>query len=599
MQPTSTLQDLPLRKNLRTGQAKVVEAVAKPGTSLNIKLPTGYGKTLTAAASYAMLKLQGRVNRALFVFPTDAQLVQFVKDGPEDLLDGGVDGPVSVCDIRYFKTEAIKRHRKGMDQVFAITVQSLINRTGLDTVKDLLDIGNWMVIVDEHHHYGNNGTWGKVINALPVSYVLAMSATPKRPKDDDCFEDLGVEVTYRRAVDEKAVKPLVAHSYVYRIDAVDENNEVVSYTTSQLKKEAGGDGDHITKMMISRKMRWSPKYVSPLLTVPIERMLRDRINSGYKLQAIVGAMCVSHAELVCAQAQSIFPELTVDWVGTGDDGRTDAENAAVLARFCPPKVNGKRDPKLDILVHVGMAGEGLDSTHVSEVIHLNAASFNISNNQENGRAARYLEGVTGNINFDSSSDYAKKEYVGESIMDAMDCNPPKEPDPNDDPVPDEIGMLPDEPRVRIEDMELMSIHSGSPEVEGFKPVAAQLINGFSEEDILDKDHPIHDAALQLYRTMRAREADANNAQSVLMQLEDAVKSGMTYVTQRAIRLMVGKETRVERSYAGDVKRRINSRKKYELGAIARDEEVLRKHYKWIKNLEVELVTHEEIPSWLA
>jgi len=174
------------------------------------------------------------------------------------------------------------------------------------------------------------------------------------------------------------------------------------------------------KTIIERKMRWSPKYVSPLVSIPIERMLRDRIATGYKLQAIIGAMCVSHARLVCEQVKAIFPELSIDWVGTGDNGRSDEENKKVLEIFCPKKdEEGRRRPGLDILVHVGMAGEGLDSIYVSEVVHLNRASINNSNNQENSRAARYLDGVMGNINFDSCSEYAVKEYVGDAIMDAL------------------------------------------------------------------------------------------------------------------------------------------------------------------------------------
>ena len=84
-------------------------------------------------------------------------------------------------------------------------------------------------------------------------------------------------------------------------------------------------------------MRWSPKYVSPLVRIPIERMLLDRISSGYKLQAIVGAMCVSHAELVCEQLKALFPELAIDWVGTGTNGRPSDVNQKIIEQFCPRK----------------------------------------------------------------------------------------------------------------------------------------------------------------------------------------------------------------------------------------------------------------------
>ena len=540
MQPTSTLQTLSLRKNLtlRPGQKQVIEKVEAGEKSLNVKLPTGYGKTLVATVSYSVLKKQNKANRLLMVFPTDAQLTQFVQDGPEDLKASDVDGTLSVIDLRYFGLQAIKKHRAGTHQVFAITVQSLIQRAGMSLVSDMLDIGNWFVVVDEYHHYGINGAWGQAVTALPYTNLLAMSATPYRPDDDSAFGAPGVVVEYKDAAKELAVKPLEGHSYVYRIDAIDPDGDVISYTTSELQKEAGGSGDAIEKMKINRKMRWSPRYVSPLVTFPIERMLRERIISGHRLQAIVGAMCVSHAELVCGQVASLFPELSVDWVGTGIDGRSQEQNKSIIKKFCPPKDhNGKRNPTLDILVHVGMAGEGLDSMNVSEVIHLNKASKNNSNDQENGRAARYLPGVTGNINYDSSSDYAA--FVGPAIMDAMDSDvpPAADDDPNEPQPEKDLPELPEEPNIQILKLELEEIDSGSEEVVRMKKVLVKLIGSYTDADIRNPDSSIHDDAVAEFRTMREKECEAHDEQAVVAQWSDSVDAALTVVTSLIVRKM--------------------------------------------------------------
>ena len=115
-------------------------------------------------------------------------------------------------------------------------------------------------------------------------------------------------------------------------------------------------------MRIERQMRWSPKYVSPLIYNPFDRLEATRSHMpGIKCQALVGAMCCSHAQMICDQIRTMYPNLAIEWVGTGPNGRADDENKAILARFCPPKVDGQRrsmDVKLDVLVHVGMAGEG-------------------------------------------------------------------------------------------------------------------------------------------------------------------------------------------------------------------------------------------------
>lgn len=596
MEHASIMQNLPFKKDPRDGQKQVLGKL--DGRTLNVQLPTGYGKTFTACAAYSILAKEGRVNRLLFIVPTTAQLDQFVCDGHDDLEDAAVEGSHVVTDISFFRATALKKHRENKSQVYATTVQALCGG-GIDIVGKLFETGRWMVVVDEYHHYGSDKSWTRAVEALNYEFRLAMSATPHRKNNDSAFGSPDVIVEYRKAVEEKAVKPLVAHSYVYRIDLIGEDQEVVSYTTSELADDWGIDPASIEKKTIERKMRWSPKYISPLVSIPLERMQVESLYSGHKLQAIIGAMCVSHAEMVCSQVKAMFPELSVDWVGTGDDGRSKEDNKRVLNDFCPSKdEHGSRKHSLDVLVHVGMAGEGLDSINVSEVIHLNPASINNSNNQENGRAARYIEGVTGNINFDSCAGYAKEGYVGSAIMDAMDFSDPQDPDESDQPSEhsDDIRELPDDPAPQIHDMEVIDINSGG--VQRMKKMIAEA-REFKEFTVADLDNPdsgLNDFALQLYRNMRKLEAEEHNEKSVVMQWKDSVNKAISIVTGRTIKMM--ESGRVNKGMAGDVKKRINGRKKRDLGAITEDVSVCKQHYQWIKNLEQELI-NSGIPSWLV
>ena len=602
MESATVVQGVSFRKEPRIGQKRAFDAL-EGRQYLNVKLPTGYGKTFVACGSYSILKARGVVNRMLMVFPTDAQLEQFKLGGAEDLLDAGVDGPRAIIDLRFFGVQAIKKHRKNSAQVFVITIQSLINRSGMELAEELFSTGRWLTVVDEYHHYGIEGAWGKAVMQLPSAYTLAMSATPRRKDDDSVFGEPDVAITYREANAEKRVKPLTAHSYVYRLDLLDDENGITSMTTDDLVSQAGGSSpEKIDTFLVTRKMRWSPKYVSPLVSVPLERMLRERLATGYRLQAIIGAMSVSHAEMACTQVRSMFDDvLTVDWVGTGDDGRKPQENRAVLERFCPKKdpVSGERNHTLDVLVHVGIAGEGLDSIDVSEVIHLNAASWNNSNDQENGRAARYRPGVVGHINFDSTSEYARKGYVGEAIMDAMDQNPPTSSGEDErEPSDWDYQELPDEPTIIIHNLELDHIDSGDPEVVRVKKILALHVKEFSVNDIDDPDSPIHELALREYRMMRKREAEELNEESTVRQWQASVNEALSAVTGLARRVLFPDGARFDRTVMGDIKRRINTRKKRDLGAIAPDVETCRKHYAWIKALERQLL-NSEVPQWLA
>ena len=121
---------------------------------LNVKLPTGYGKTFAMCGTYSILKQQGRVNRLLVIFPTRAQINQFKADGKNDLIDTLVDGPLRIDDVSFWGAQAIKHHRTNLTQVFVTTIQALCEKRGMDNCSELMQTGQWMVCVDEYHHYG-------------------------------------------------------------------------------------------------------------------------------------------------------------------------------------------------------------------------------------------------------------------------------------------------------------------------------------------------------------------------------------------------------------------------------------------------------------
>jgi len=590
------MSTLSFRKNPRRGQAEVIRrAIETEGRQLCAKLPTGYGKTYTAACVYSSLQSQGKVNRLLYLVPTVGQLKQFVQDGKGDLEDACVDGPLYVCDIRFSGAAlAIKQHRKGTHQVFAATIQGLSSRAIGSTVKSLMEQGDWMICVDEYHHYGIEKTWGRAVldlQALPTCrFLLAMSATPNRPGDDSAFGKPDVFVSYRQAVCEKAVKPMQCHAYTYRIDAI-ENGDVISYSMQDLVTEAGSDKPEALEKVFTR-MRWSPKYISPLVDTPIARMIRERCSTGQPLQTLIGATCCSHARMVCDQVKTMFPELRIDWVGTGLNGRSDSDNEAILQKFCPEKVHGKRRPqdvRLDVLVHVGMAGEGLDTIYVSEIVHLNPANKNNSNDQENGRGARYLPDVMATVNVETGSDYAE-EYLGRMIELAFDSEDPTDDEPakETEERSDEIPELPDEPMILILDVECIDINTG--EVQ-------RMTRALSQASGLGIDSPEVEAkALALYKQMRREESERFNDRSSVEQWDQQVQNALSTVARRVARKMC--PGRSDKQLIGDIRKRINTKKKRSIGGIEKDVQTLRRHWDWLVALDRE-VKNQEVPSWLA
>jgi superfamily II DNA or RNA helicase len=605
MEFASAMQSMPFRKNPRVGQKQVFEALAHHREILNVKLPTGYGKTFTCCAVFSLLRRAGRVNRLLVIFPRDAQLDQFLCDAPnDDLPMANVDPPYQVVDLRTVGWGAIKDHRNNTRQIFVTTIQSLIQPFGNGLVIELLKTGQWMVCVDEHHHYGEDKTWGRTVRSLSRAFLLVLSATPHRSLSDGAFGPAHVEISYRDAQREGAVKTLLGHSYHYEL-VVEENGIIRKFTTRDLAIAAGSDDpDRIEKLRIERKMRWAPRFQSPLIEIPLERMQSERLRTGRRLQALFTAMCVSHAEYVCNQIADMYPELRVDWVGTGEFGRDPETNKAVLKKFCPPKdAEGRRpEPQLDVLVHVGIAGEGLDAILVSEIVHLTTASLNNRTNQINGRAARYLPDVTGHISFDASSELSEKKYLGEAIMDAMDAAPPTR---DDKPPSDDDNDFPPEPPenpVHIENINFIGIDSGHAGVQAFVRLMQRDQPAKYNLDEMNKN-PTDERWLEIldgYKTMRRVEAEQQNDAAVLAQWTNAVNTLHSQVAGMIVKLRRREGLLVDKVVVATIKYRINERKRRAHGEFNENNrhiDTAKAHYGWLKSLDQELRA-QGIPAWL-
>lgn len=605
MEFATALQGLSFRKNPRRGQWRLFERLLENThlAQLNVKFPTAYGKTFCAAGSFSILRHCGRVNRILMIVTATGQLDQFCNDAAHEFRDAGVPAPLKIVDVGYQGVAALKAHRTNTAQIFVITVQSLKERRGMENVLKLLQSGQWMICVDEYHHYGIDKAWGLSVLGLPRVFLLAMSATPYRPGDDSAFGPPDLIITYRDAVTERAIKALRGHSYNFRIDVIDEHGRETSYTSAQIAALAGSaEPEQIEKFRIQRKMRWSPKYVSPLVCHPIDRMMSERLATGFKLQALVCAMCVSHAEFVCEQLRALYPELTIEWVGTGEYGRTPEENTDILKKFCLPKDNDGRRPssQIDVLVHVGIAGEGLDTTTVSEIVFLSSAAISNRALQIIGRAARFLnEEIEGNVNFDASSEFTKRGYVGTAIMDAMDFKEPMTTD-DDPPKPRnfELDELPEEPGIRIFNLELLNIDSGDPGVQLFAQLASKLepqTYSFARLSANSADPQWKDV-IDLYRMMRTKEAEEFNEKSILKQWDDAVETAVRHCTNRLLKLVIRDDRPINGEMIGRIKKAINQRKKSLFGEKQKDVEVLKRHYKWCCQLEREII-EKGIPAW--
>lgn len=419
----------------RPGQSRLIEWLLDNVNSalrLCVRWPGGYGKTIGIALAYMILRQFGRVNRLLVVVANDQQRTQFRRDFPATCRRIGL-AIKGDCVWEFDKTaRAIRTSMFNRCEVFVVTIQmvSATNRKTTDPLIDLLGDGNqWMLAADEYHHYAQEKDWGKSLQRVcdNVRFSLAMSATPTRDGTGTIFGEPDLVVTYREAVDEKAVKKLWLRRYHYTVKATTGDGSEVEYTTDELRQQL--DNENLSDFEERVGLRYSTKYIHPMILEPLLRLQDRRTASGKPLQMLIRAMSCRHAKYICKVVQEVSPGLRVNWVGSGPNGQPEHVNAAVIEQFVPP---AGVDPQLDVLVQVQKVGEGSDSVMVCEIVDLSLANIDGASNQLKQfifRGSRVVPGLCEdqqycNVNVPSDAKLAglqqDENLIGVSLMDWID-----------------------------------------------------------------------------------------------------------------------------------------------------------------------------------
>jgi len=573
----------------RKGQQDLIEYLPQiqKGDVLSVQWPTGYGKSIGFALAWKHCCDKGIANRFLLVVANDTQRTQIINDFPQDcrLTGAWCKGKIWTCG-RDANDVATARAEKSV--VFVCTVHQLANSfhgtsdSKVNVIRSMLMCPGtrWMIGFDEYHHYGQSMAWGEAAKlAMEHSeFSLAMSATPYRRTAVSVFPEPGLVVTYSDAIDQKAVKPIVCHSYEYNVAIIEGKGEVATYTTTELMDLVGGD---INVWEERQGIRYSPQYLHPLIMNPLQRLRQTRAETGKRLQMLVRAMSCGHAKMVCEQVRMFADGLSVDWVGT--IGRSEEENRSVLARFCPPKnQNGTRpDPDLDVLVQVCMAGEGFDSINVVEIVDLFPVSKKAidgratQDKQFYGRGARMIRGCEGlTLRVNIPSDHPLHEWGGKSLATWMDSAggrvlPPS--DPPKDPVPP--GPW-DFPEFVDREIELISVIADN---EAFQAFAAEACRRRGYNIETDEDE-----LKQLYLAVANCVAKEQSAQARLFQIRESIDAAIG----RYARYMAQHSDEVSGSVIGRYKKEMNARMKRQFNKARNemDSEELELAEKWLRNL---------------
>jgi hypothetical protein len=134
---------------------------------------------------------------------------------------------------------------------------------------------------------------------------------------------------------------------------------------------------------------------------------------------LVYAFSCNHAKSLSALMTEHAPGLRIDWVGTGPCGRTDEDNARIVAAFLQGEV--------DVLVQVNMAAEGFNSVAVCVIVDLSLTGFGPQKLQAYGRGTRYYHELPLTIFIPTDSNMAPLAPQKHGIFDLpVDTVPPSQ-----------------------------------------------------------------------------------------------------------------------------------------------------------------------------
>jgi superfamily II DNA or RNA helicase len=624
----------------RQGQQELVTYLKTHplATTVAAKLPGGYGKSIAIALAYAEKRGYGQCNRLLIVVANDSQREQIRQDFKNDCKAVGIE----ISDIWTFDREAntVRAHLEDRAEVFVTTIQqvSSTSKSEIDTLSNLLNSkGKWMLAADEYHHYATEKDWGKALQRIVnvCQFTLALSATPDRDGNPTIFGDPQISVPYRNGIRERVLKRMRVASYHYAVDVITSDGQVFRYTTDELLADAASVKD-IDTYEERRQIRYSPKYIHPLILHPATRLQAARAATGKKLQMLIRAMSCRHAQAVAEQIRGLLGDtFNVEWVGTGPNGRPDDENRRICKEFCPPKQLGsivRPEPKIDVLVQVGIAGEGFDSVFVTEIVDLSLVKMNGTANQTKQfglRGSRWIPGMNEeyqvchiNVPSDhplttlldesvssSESDSSKPRSIvdwldspGTSIEDLMDGQ-------GDNPQPrlpvdwrDEIRPLdPDALRKLIEqttrNIELMHVNLDN---EHFTSWVDKLntVSSARGKQPWDMTNSVDlDIAIQAYKSVATVVAKEQDEQMMLHDIRSRLDSAIGTLAFMIVREKQKIDATIERSQPGDVKKLINGKLYTMFGPRNR---MLRDELLLVYNKIVEwsqAIRQGDMPSW--
>jgi hypothetical protein len=185
-------------------------------------------------------------------------------------------------------------------------------------------------------------------------------------------------------------------------------------------------------------------------------------------------------------------------------------------------------------------------------------------------------------------------YIGARVMDLFDEDIDIPNTPDVDPPerkPSEYKELPERLGWMIADLRLVDIRS--------EPMFKAVYETTRNSDQVRSDEEIAAIAERACHEYMNR---TGNQTAIHAQKMDQIEAAVSKIAGLIVRRMTANGMRIERTLVGDLKKRINGRKKHHMGSVKEaDDAGLDAHWEWLKKLEQSILLEHGlngVPSWL-
>jgi superfamily II DNA or RNA helicase len=394
-------EDFSFREGQLAFLAKLAKAYQEGRTDhLGVFVP-GYGKTLTALASFAVARAMGVCDRLVVFVPRSNLQEQYADADEMARMLRWIGAPrmpfcVADSDRVFVKNPEIP--------IVIATYQYACGQSGNRDLQRYCNQGSPLFVLDEIHHLPEEGTWSQAVGRLPYDSLIGLSGTPLRSDGKPLFgvpHDVvqandGREELHYRALHEvglsdahaegEILKRIEAHIIDYTVTMVEEDTgEEVEVTLGELKSEVGRDTAHLDRYFARRSLRFHDVYLDTLLGPAVGRLQEKRAGhigsgEGRNHQMLVTCMSNRHAADVLDFMERRYGWFTTTRIGQ-DVPRDEREE----------RLEAYRQGEVDVMVQVDMIGEGTDIKPISVIAKLDLVSARSKTLQQIFRGMRYYD----------------------------------------------------------------------------------------------------------------------------------------------------------------------------------------------------------------